>query len=205
MDKKRPTKVLLMFFLVIILSGVASAGDMNETRSTCEYVYYFIIDHLGERNILSYTETDVIGLKYDLMREQDIYYDTTADLYPFIFNYSGNCINLTSHLIVPLEEEIPIQEEFNYVCVGTKINKTLIYFYDWDWSLPIPKIHKGMEKCSDMRFKKWFFDYKKTGIQDYSISGLKLWWIFILIALFSLFVYLKVHIQVNKIIEREGS
>lgn len=194
-----PTKAALLF-LILLASTSADLG--NDSSKVCKFSYFFIIDHLEEGNILEYDQEDLLFLRGEL--EEIEVNVSIPDLEPFIENYTTNCPNSTS---IPLPLEINETEETNqtdeYKCERISINKTIIDFYEMDWSLPILTIHKGAESCSKISFWKWFVNYEKTGQFDYSVTGVKIWWIIPIVIIIPIALYLRFHILLRRTTKEE--
>jgi len=201
---------LALVISVALLMSVTlvSAEKTNETYK-CEYSYYFIIGHLQTGNILDYQESDLLALSNSLMSERNIDVGNYTNLKPYIENYTNFCGTETPDLVLPAiiidikTINLPTEQE-EFFC-NSYINKTFLGFYDLDWSFPLPAIHKGEINCGATQFFKWFFNYEKTGKFDYSLTGIKLWWIFLIIIISLIVVYYKINRKINDVIARESA
>lgn len=191
---------------VVVPVTLVSAENTNETN-ICEYSYYFIIGHLQTGNVFSYSISDLDGLKTDLLNEKSIDVGNVSELKPYVENYTEICGTETPDLVLPPiifdVGKIEILQDNEFIC-DSYINKTFMGFYDMDWSIPFFKIHKGIINCGATQFWKWFLNYEKTGKYDYSVTGIKLWWIILSFLISIIVIYYRINHKINEVIARES-
>lgn len=199
--------VAMLFLIVSVSAESSNETNFNVNKTICEYSYYFIINHLTTGNIFVYKDEDVLIVKESLLTEKKINITNESFIIDFIENYESICKNETPLLTLP--PTVLDVKSFNVSTGGeffcdSNINKTFLGFFNLDWKIPLPKIHKGQIDCDSTQFFKWFFNYEKTGRYDYSLDGLKLWWIIMSVIILLLFGYYKVNKRINQMIEKEG-
>lgn len=200
---------LALVISVALLMSImlVSAEKTNETY-ICEYSYYFIIGHLQTGNILSYQDADLQSLRNSLISERNIDVGNYTNLNPYMENYTEICGTETPDLVLPPiifdVKIINLPHEGEEFYCDSYINKTFLGFYNLDWSFPFFTIHKGEINCGATQFFKWFFNYEKTGKYDYSLTGIKLWWIFLILIVSLIVIYYKINRKINDVIAKES-
>ena len=199
---------IFLFIMTFCFSSLVIAESNNSEKTICSYSYYFIINHLQAGNVLDYGISDLDSLKSSLIVERGIDVGNVSALKPYIENYTLSCLSETPDLKLPpiiidiKTIEIILDDEF--LC-DAEIDKTFLGFYDMDWSIPFPQIHRGIINCDNTQFFKWFLKYEKTGKYDYSVSGIKLWGIFLFLIISLIVVYYKINRKINDVIEKESA
>lgn len=183
----RPTILLVLLILIPLVSSLS----VGETKQVCENSYHFIIENI-KGNKLSYTTNELehflSDLDFPLTKQEALSYINNYDIEcKGYFNKEVPDYSITRS-VGEITEEYECDNEIDSNFLG----------YPMDLSMPFIKIHQGMEDCDSIEIKKYFLRYEKTGQYDYSITGIKLWWIFTLIILVISILFYKINRRINK-------
>ena len=166
--------VIIMGILLTTMPSVQ--GISNET--ICENSFYYIISNLDSTNTLHYTNDSFI--EFTITNEID-----NSSAYQFINNYSKVCDFNNLKIPSPKKNFINFPQNNTFTC-DLDINETFLGIIDMDNYFP-PKFEGiiiGNKSCDEIDSFKYIVKYKKIDNLNYSIQGIKTWWIYTTILIF---------------------